>query len=330
VTNRDGATSSVGSSGTRFALSNLPRLLGERASVWGGADGSAWLAELPNMVEGLVRRWDLTLGPALESHISFAAVVRRGLQDAVLKIPMAGDFAHIAGNLRFQEHEALHVWDGEAAVRLVEFDPATGAMLLERCVPGVHLADGVTLSQADEIAVELLHRLWRPVRDPHPFVSLDDYAVELGQRAEVHFERAAAPIERSLLDETLQMLDELTGAEAPRVLLHGDLHHKNILSAEREAWLAIDPLPRIGDPAYDAVQFLLFRKGDTSDPMLTWGSDIVRFCRLAGVDEDRVKGWIFVRLVTDALASLTHGTSVEELQSEQDDLWTARLVRRLL
>jgi streptomycin 6-kinase len=146
----------------------------------------------------------------------------------------------------------------------------------------------------------------------------------------VHFERAGAPIERSLLDETLQLLDALSSADTPRVLLHGDLHHKNILSAEREPWLAIDPLPRVGDPAYDAVQFLLFRKGDTADPTLTWASDITRFCGLAAVDEGRVKGWIFVRLVTDALASLTHGTTVDELESEQNDLWTARLVRQLL
>jgi streptomycin 6-kinase len=320
----------VGSSRRHFTVSELPRLLGERASAWGGAEGSAWLADLTETVNGLAGRWNLTLGPALESHVSFTARVRRGVQDAVLKIPMAGDFAHISGNLRFQEHEALRVWDGEATVRLFEFDPATGAMLLELCVPGGHLVDAATLSQADEIAAELLHRLWRPVAEPHPFASLDDYAIELGDRAQVHFERARAPIERALLDETLEMLDEITKAETPRVLLHGDLHHKNILSARRERWLAIDPLPRVGDPAYDAVQFLLFRKGETPDPTLTWGNDIVRFCRLAGIDEDRVKGWIFVRLVTDALASLTHGAPVEELESEQDDLWTARLVRQLL
>lgn len=320
----------MGSRRAHFEASDLPVLLRERASEWGGAEGSAWLVDLPGIVDDVSERWNLALGPPLDSHISFTALVQRGAQDAVLKIPMAGDFAHVSGNLRFQEHEALRVWGGEAAARLLEFDPATGAMLLERCVPGEHLADRVTLEQADDIVAGLLHRLWRPVPAPHPFAFLDNFAVELGRRAQANYERAAAPIEQSLLDDTLELLGDLRVTDAPPVLLHGDLHHKNILSAERERWLVIDPLPRVGEPAYDAVQFLLFRKGSTPDPTLTWGSDIVRFCRLVGVDEDRVKAWIFVRLVTDALASLTQGRPVEVLESEQDDLWSARLARQLL
>jgi streptomycin 6-kinase len=320
----------MGSRGAHFEVSDLPVLLRQRAQEWGGAEGSAWLADLPGTVAGLIERWNITLGPPLDSHISFTALVQRGVQDAVLKIPMAGDFAHISGNLRFQEHEALRVWGGNGAARLLDFDPATGAMLLERCLPGEHLADRVTLEQADEIVADLMHRLWRPVPDPHPFASLDGFAVELGRRAQANYERAAAPIERSLLDETLEILGELRVTDASPVLLHGDLHHKNILSAEREQWLAIDPLPRVGDPTYDAVQFLLFRKGSTPDPRLTWGRDIVRFCRLVGIDEDRVKAWTFVRLVTDALASLTQGIPLAALESDQDDLWSARLVRQLL
>ena len=314
----------------RFEVSDLPVLLRERALEWGGAEGSAWLADLPGFVACLVERWNLTLGPPLDSHVSFCALVQRGVHDAVLKIPMPGDFAHVSGNLRFQEHEALRVWGGNAAARLLEFDPATGAMLLERCVSGAHLADRVTLEQADEIVAELMHRLWRPVPVPHPFATLDDFAVELGARAQANYERAAAPIEQSLLDETLEIVAELRVADAPPVLLHGDLHHENILSAEREQWLEIDPLPRVGDPTYDAVQFLLFRKGSTPDPTLTWGGDIMRFCRLVGIDGDRVKAWTFVRLVTDALASLTQGITLAELESEQDDLWSARLIRQLL
>jgi streptomycin 6-kinase len=148
-------------------------------------------ADLAGVVAGLIERWNLTLGPFLDSHVSFTALVSRGVRDAVLKIPMAGDFAHVSGNLRFQEHEALGVWGGEAAARLLDFDPATGAMLLERCVPGAQLADTVTLEEADEIAADLMQRLWRPVPVPHPFSSLDDFAVELGRRAQVNHERAA-------------------------------------------------------------------------------------------------------------------------------------------
>ena len=116
-------------------MSDLPPRLAERARSWGGAEGSAWLADLPRLVDGIVARWDLVLGPPLDSHVSFTALVGRGTADAALTIPIAGDFAHVSGNLRFQEHGALRAWDGNAAVRLLEFDPPTGAMLIERCVP---------------------------------------------------------------------------------------------------------------------------------------------------------------------------------------------------
>src|SRR5207302_2189544 len=133
------------------------------------------------------------------------------------------------------------------AVRLLEYDAATGAMLLEQCRPGSRLADAVNLDEADEIVAGLLSRLWRsPPRDHH-FVTTAEFADELGRRAQIDFERAGEAVEPSFLEHALSLVADLRTMPDRTVILHGDIHHYNVLAAQREAWLAIDPLPRVGD-----------------------------------------------------------------------------------
>jgi streptomycin 6-kinase len=133
-----------------------------------------------------------------------------------------------------------------------------------------------------------------------------------------------------LLDTAIDLLDDLAGSEPAQVLLHGDFHHRNILSAGREPWLPIDPLPMVGDPAYDAVQYLLFRMGDLADPQDTWDRVIGQFCSALGVDGERVRAWLFARLVSDAIATHAEdGATVASLEAGRGDLWAARLMHRL-
>lgn len=115
----------------------------------------------------------------------------------------------------------------------------------------------------------------------------------------------------------------------PEAVVHGDFHHHDILAAERRPWLVVDPLPVRGDPAYDLVQYLLFRKGDLPDPVHVWRGVIERLSRLTGLDAERVKTWTFARLVSDAVAACEQGTPVPELEAVQNDLWSARLIHQL-
>jgi streptomycin 6-kinase len=132
-----------------------------------------------------------------------------------------------------------------------------------------------------------------------------------------------------MLDDALEARAFLAGSRTDPILLHGDLHHANMVSSPR-GWLAIDPLPMLGQCAYDTVQFLLFRKGSMDDPASSRGPAIERFSMLVGVDPTRVKAWMLLRLVSDALADLADGSAAaDHLEAFQQDLWSARLVRRL-
>jgi streptomycin 6-kinase len=94
----------------------------------------------------------------------------------------------------------------------------------------------------------------------------------------------------------LRLFKELTRNTTEMVLLATDLHAGNVLRAEREPWLVIDPKPFVGDPAYDATQHLFnCRPRLRSDPRRT----IRSFADLIGVEAEHVWLWTFARAAAE-------------------------------
>ncbi|MFC9691673.1 aminoglycoside phosphotransferase family protein [Kribbella sp. NPDC056951] len=125
----------------------------------------------------------------------------------------------------------------------------------------------------------------------------DEWAEELARDA-VEF---AGALPDAVVARASAVIDELV-REQPDVLVHGDLHHRNILSADREPWLAVDPKGLIGDPAYDAVTFLKARTlvlmhGDLLQGM---ERELAAYCEAAELDRQRVRRWIQLELVRTA------------------------------
>lgn len=247
---------------------------------------AAWLARLPDVVGDLKQRWSLALGDPFDNdETSCAWVAPVLLADgvpAVLKIGLP----HMEA-----EHEiaGLRFWNGGPMVRLLDADDGVGAMLLERCEPGTALR-GEPASEQDRVIAALLRRLWRSPVAPHPFRPL---SVMITLWSDETLAAAAQWRDSGLVREGLRLLRDLPHSAAEQMLLATDLHAGNVLRARRESWLAIDPKPFVGDPAYDATQHLL--NGQTrlrSDPAGT----IERFADLLGVDRERVRLWTFARL----------------------------------
>ena len=166
-----------------------------------------------------------------------------------------------------------------------------GAMLLERCEPGTTLRSLAEPDQDLAIA-RLLGRLWRTPAAPHPFRPL---SVMLSHWSEETLAQADRWSDAGLVREGLRLFDELARSAPEDVLLATDLHAGNVLRAQREPWLVIDPKPFVGDPAYDATQHLLNCYARLSaDPDRT----IRSFADLAGVDHNRVRLWLFARAAT--------------------------------
>lgn len=249
-----------------------------------------WLALLPDVVAELTRRWSLSLGPPyLGEDISCAWVTRATRADGtpvVLKMGMP----HFEG---LHELAGLRFWDGDATVALLDADENANAMLLEACIPGTSLR-ALTESEQDVVLAALLRSLWRDPPSAGPaFRPLDSMLALWG--AETRAREDAWP-DPGLVRAGLALWDELTATTERRVVLFTDLHAGNVLRARRAPWLAIDPKPFVGDPAYDATQHLMNCPERMRDaPHAT----IVRFADLLGVSGERVRRWMFARAAAE-------------------------------
>ena len=250
-----------------------------------------WLERVPDLVSECVEEWGLTLG---EPYVAGAAgyTVRADLQDgtpAVLKVI----YPH-----REAEHEAeaLRAWDGDGAVRLLAYDAERWAMVLERCEPGTLLARSEP-AHALGVFISLLPRLWKQVGAP--FRPLADEASWWIDYLPDEWERAGKPFERRILDEAIDRLRALIGTQDEQVLLHQDLHGDNILAAEREPWLVIDPKPLLGEREFAVAPIV-------RDPELGHSrKDVLqRLDRLTselGLDRDRARDWTIGQTVAWSL-----------------------------
>ena len=249
----------------------------------------AWVQRVPDVVHELQARWSLSLSAPLDSAetscswVAFAE--RRDGTRAVLKLGMPHmEAAHEIQGLRF--------WDGDGIVRLFEADEDLNAMLLERCEPGTPLR-ALPETEQDVVIARLLRRLWRKPRPPHIFRPL---SVMVEHWAAETMASASRWLDTGLVRDGLRVFEELSQPSLDDVLLATDLHAGNVLRAEREEFLAIDPKPFIGDRAYDATQHLLNCRHRL---IVSTDSTIRRFSDLLDVDVDRVRLWMFARAAAE-------------------------------
>jgi streptomycin 6-kinase len=220
-----------------------------------GAAGVAWLARLPALVAHCAARWSLTLEPPFGLSYNYVAPARRPDGSPVvleLGCPNPDWETEIA---------ALRAFGGERVCRLLEADSALGAILLERVLPGTPLTS-VALDAEDDaderataIAISVMRGLWRPPPEGHQFPSVADWARGLGALRR-RFDGDTGPLPARLVEEAEACFAWLLATTTDPRLLHGDLHHGNILSATRVPWLVIEPKGIDGDPGYDLGAFL--------------------------------------------------------------------------
>lgn len=259
-----------------------------------------WLAALPALVNEIASDWELELGDPYVpgGQCAWVAPARNAADDElVLKV----GWRH-----REAEHEAdaLRFWDGDGAVRCLaarSLDDTT-ALLLERCTPGHQLRLEPEPEQ-DEIIAGLLRRLWaRAPEDGHPFASLDEMCGLWADSFELDYASDSRGLDPGLAREGIAMLRQLPGSANSRALLCTDLHAGNVLAAQREPWLVIDPKPYIGDPAYDVVQHMLNCDQRLADDPAALAR---RMAGLLDLEPERVRLWLFARCAQESLRDVT-------------------------
>jgi streptomycin 6-kinase len=199
-------------------------------------------------------------------------------------------------------------------------------LLLERCEPGTPLGDVPDAGFVLDTAADVLRRLWSapPTADIEPLDAVASWFAELVETRQAEQGR---PLPPALVAEAVTHLRELPGTATRRVVVHHDFHPGNVLAATRQRWLAIDPKPQVGDPAFDPVQLIL-QTGDpldADDPVGTVHSRLERLADRLAVDAERVRAWGVARCVEWSLYHSGHGFGAQAAR----DAGHARIFRSL-
>lgn len=267
-----------------------------------GAAGRRWVSELPALVERLAGRWQVSVAaePPLYGDLALVVFGTVGGEPCVLKVSWSD-------HSTFDEVTALRAWDGHGAVRLLEASPEDGAVLLERLDSSRSL-EKLPLLSAAELAGGVIRRLAVPapagLRVPREDVPLGEQQAELG-----------SPVPRRWVDQASELLVSLR-ASSGRTLVHTDLHYGNILGAEREPWLAIDPRPVAGDPELSVPELMWWRLDLDARPaeIRTLLDTLVA---AGSLDPDKALAWTVVRAVSYWLWGLRAGLTIDPVRCER-------------
>jgi len=264
-----------------------------------------WLARLPDVIRRCGERWDLVVEPPFP-NLSFnyaAPAVRRDGEKVVLKLcPPDDEF--------FAEVDALNVYGGRGMARLLDAEESWGAMLLERLEPGTAIID-LRDDEATGVALDVMRRFWSSAPPEHRFPNLADWFTRAFTRHRTYY-GGSGPFDPGLFARGEALSFELLETSAEPVVLHGDLNYGNVLSAEREPWLGIDPKGIMGERAFDTAILL----HDPTDRILTQPSPreflrrrVDQIEERTGFPRERVLGWGVAYAILSALWSAEDGSS---------------------
>lgn len=286
-----------------------------------GPEWTTFVDALPRTVEELLQAWDLTRdGPAMHGECALVLPVRTADgTEAVLKVGFVDEQTR-------HEHLTLSTWDGRGAVRMLRADPARGALLLERAGPAA--LSSLPVLEACEVVAGLYGTLHRPA--PRRLVALSSLVARWTE--ELAAAETTVPAPRRLVQQAVSLGRDLSAdPDTDGVAVHTDLHDANVLASRRGGadpdgpWLAIDPKGISGDPHYEPAPLLWNRWDEVlaaRDVRFAVRRRFHAVVDAAGLDEDRARDWVVVRMVHNALWAIQDAQRLGGSLSAEDRDWT--------
>ncbi|UQA91724.1 aminoglycoside phosphotransferase family protein [Streptomyces halobius] len=294
--------------------------------------GRAWLDRLPGIVREIEERWELRLGaPFHGGSCSWVAPATGPGDGSTLSARSGWAVLKVTWPHREADGEApaLRAWNGNGAVRLHRWDREHSALLIERCDPGTTLDDS-PLPPAERLTVAagLLRDLWAaPTPPDEQLEHVGTVCAEWADLLQERMIRLRPGYDPGLVTRGAELLRTLPTTAAREVVVHGDFNPGNVLASKRRPWLAIDPKPMVGDPAYDPWP-LLAQIDDPfghPDPRPVLRERYALVADVLGEDPARLMAWAVARGVECALWCADH----DEVEDGAELLAEARVLAEL-
>jgi streptomycin 6-kinase len=285
-------------------MNPIPHKFSDRMIEMYGAQGRDWVANLPTTLDTFAQRWSLTLGAHFTLSYNYVVpAARADGTEAVLKLG-------VPNRELLSEIHALRLYNGSGIAQLLEADFKRQVFLIERIRPGVELATLEDDDQRTRIAAKVMQRLWVPVVGDHPLLTVESWTEGL-KKLRPYYGGTTGPFPAALVDTAEGIFAEFIPSQGDRVLLHGDLHHWNILAGTRQPWLALDPKGVIGEREYEVGALL--RNPDLevfnrTDLKRLQERRVAILSEMLGFERKRILGWGVAQAVLSAWWSVEdHG-----------------------
>lgn len=299
-------------------LAHLPQRFVDTITCAYGDPGRQWLLALPGILKNISDDWQISLDehyPNLSYHYVAPGRCADG-SEAVLKLGFPGD----PNPTIFNEVAMLEINSGESMVKLLRFDAGRRAMLLEKLVPGENLRTIFAGNETGviDIAVDLMQKTWRVPPAGNTFPSLEGWFDHGFDKAR----KTSFPPD--YIQKAGRIFEELNSSTGRRVLLHGDLHHWNILSAGRQSYLVIDPKGIIGNFGYELSIFLInqlnWLRGD-NERQEKLRAAIGLFSEAFGISPRVIRKWTFAQSVLSAWWTFEESSENWRCELAEAEIW---------
>ncbi|MCE0722005.1 MULTISPECIES: aminoglycoside phosphotransferase family protein [Legionella] len=255
-----------------------------------GEKGEKWIANLPATVASLTDYWNLSqVIPVPNMTFNYVAKAILNLnQPVVLKISCDKKSS-------VNEKQALKNLDARGSIKLIDYNSTYNALLLQQAIPGITLKS-LYPTQIDYVmdcyvsTIQKLHNKHLPKKQNYPHIA--DWLKALDTPTS---KQIPAPV----LNRAIGLRNQLLSSLKSPIFLHGDLHHDNILKHGNE-WLAIDPKGVVGEAEFEiaAFDFMYIPELATAvNVKKIFAERIDLLAKKSNLDAQRIKDWVFVRLV---------------------------------
>lgn len=261
--------------------------------------GEEWLQNFDSLIHYCEKKWSLKVLPPFELSYNFVAPAKKkdGGQ-VVLKLS-------VPSKEFYSEVDALRYFAGDGMVRIIDMEVERGILILERLTPGYTLATLEGDIEATKIAAGIMKSLWVLDTSDSILPHIEDRERSLHHFFKEH-PAGKAPITQDLLQKAIHTFQSLLDEKNERYILHGDLHHYNILKAD-SSWIAIDPKGLVGEREYDTIQFLLNNLPYDNNLEAILSNRIAVLVDKLKLNERRILAWGFAHGVLSTCWSLEDG-----------------------